>query len=159
MLVTTVRSRRSSITGDRSCDGRDRRRRSGLLGSARRGGRKPEPDDLILPLPPAAVEARRHRIGEPIRSGDYAGKKWREVDLPMLGWRHRRMYDGKATMITLAIDDGASRDIIKNRVTHARPVEDAFDHYYRGTQWLETCAELSKLRISRQPARGKLVAL
>lgn len=61
------------------------------------------------------------------------------------------MYDGKATMITLAVDDGANRDVIKNRVTHAKSVRDAFDHYYRGTQWIETCAELSKLKIARCP--------
>jgi len=29
----------------------------------------------------------------------------------MLKWRHRRMYDGKATMITLALDDGADEDM------------------------------------------------
>lgn len=121
-------------------------------------GRAPTPDDLILPLPPDAAAARRSRKGEPFRTGDYAGKKWREVDLPMLKWRHRRMYDGKATMITLAIDDGADEDIIRTRVTHAKPVENAFDHYYRGTKWLRTCEELSKLRIARRSV-GVVVAL
>jgi len=38
-------------------------------------GRQPEPDDLILPLPPNAAGCRRHRTGEAYRSGDYASKR------------------------------------------------------------------------------------
>jgi hypothetical protein len=61
---------------------------------------------------------------------------------------HRVIDAHKATMITLAVDDGADADIISTRVTHAKPVTNAFDHYYRGTKWLVTCEQLSKLRIS-----------
>ncbi len=113
-------------------------------------GRSPEPDDLILPLPPADAANRTKREGEAVRTGDYAARRWRDDDLGMLGWRHRRLYDGKATMITLALDDGADETLIKERVTHAKPVRDAFDHYYRGTKWVRTCEELSKLRIARR---------
>ena len=69
-----------------------------------------------------------------------------------------RMYDGKATMITIALDDGADEDIIRTRVTHAKPVENAFDHYYRGTKWLRTCEELSKLRIVRRERQVAIAA-
>ncbi len=72
-------------------------------------GCQPEPGDLILPLPPATVLVRTKRKGEPFRGYDYSSKRWREVDLSMLGWRHRSLYDTKSTFITLAIDDGAER--------------------------------------------------
>lgn len=55
-------------------------------------GRAPQPDDLILPLPPDEPKNRRTRSGEAIRVGDWAARRWRDVDLKMLGWRHRRMY-------------------------------------------------------------------
>ena len=71
-------------------------------------GRQPEPEDLILSLPPETITRQTKRAGsEPHRGYDYSGKRWREVDLPMLGWRYRSLYDTKSTFITLAIDDGA----------------------------------------------------
>jgi hypothetical protein len=38
-------------------------------------GRSPEPDDLVLPLPPATVAARTKRTGEPFRGYDYSGRR------------------------------------------------------------------------------------
>lgn len=111
-------------------------------------GRKPEPRDLIVPLPPEVK--RTKRTGEMFRGTDYTGKRWREVDLPMLGWRHRSVYDTKSTFITLALEDGASRDVIRERVTHVKARRDAFDGYVRGPLWVETCREVSKLRIRRR---------
>jgi hypothetical protein len=58
-------------------------------------GRQPEADDLIVPLPPAAANARRSRTGEAYRSNDDSGKRWREEDLPALGWRYRELYATK----------------------------------------------------------------
>lgn len=63
--------------------------------------------------------------------------------------RHRRHYDMRATFATLAIEDGADEDILKTRVTHTRRFRDAFDGYNRGLHWERTCAEVSKLRITR----------
>jgi hypothetical protein len=57
------------------------------------------------------------------------------------------------------IEDGADRDVLRDRVTHTKPRRDAFDGYDRGAHWLETCAEIAKLRISRRPSRGVLVAI
>lgn len=120
-------------------------------------GRLPEPDDLIVPLPPAAAAARRTRTGEPFRSKNYSGKRFRDHDLPTLGLRHRRMHDARATFITLACEDGADRHVIETRVTHTPRARSAFDGYDR-TQWATTCREVAKLRISRA-ARGQVAAL
>lgn len=120
-----------------------------LGGWAEMVGRQPEPDDLMLPLPPAAAKLRRSRDGEPIRTGDYMGKCWRERDLKMLGWRDRELYATKSTFITLAIEDGAKPDIIRDRVTHTKSKRDAFTGYDRGPHWIETCAEVAKLNIRR----------
>lgn len=122
-------------------------------------GKRPEPDDLLLPLPPDAARARRHRTGEPIRTGDYAGKRWREEDLPMLGWRAREMYAGKSTFITLAIEDGANPDVIRQRVTHAKARRNAFDGYDRGAHWNETSVEVSKLRLARRHVTNRVTVV
>ena len=116
-------------------------------------GRKPTPEDLILPLPPKAAAARRSREGDACRSNDYSGKLWRDHDMKMLqaeGWRYREPYATKATFITLVIEDGANPEIIRLRVTHAKPRKNAFDGYDRGPHWVETCNEVAKLRLSRQ---------
>lgn len=127
-----------------------------LAGWAAMMGVVPSADDLILPLPPDVKRTRR--TGERFRGYDYSGKRWREEDLPALGWRSRSIYDTKSTFITLAIDDGADPGIIRDRVTHTKPRRDAFDGYDRGPHWAQTCAEVAKLRISRAP-RGALIAL
>lgn len=112
-------------------------------------GRPPTPDDLIIPLPPADADARTHKTGEPFRPDYYMRRRWVEVDLVELGWRHRRHYDTRATFVTLAVDDGASAQIIRDRVTHTKPRRDGFDFYDRGDHWIETCREVAKLRIVR----------
>lgn len=118
-----------------------------LSGWAAMMGRPPTADDLILPLPPGVK--RTKRTGERFRGWDYAGRRWRELDLPALGWRKRSVYDTKSTFITLAIEDGADRAIIRERVTHTKPRRDAFDGYDRGPHWIETCREVAKLKIRR----------
>jgi hypothetical protein len=127
-----------------------------LGGWAEMIGRAPTPDDLIVPLPPAAAERRRSRSGESFRGHDYSGKRWREEDLPALGWRHRRHYDMRATFITLAIEDGADPEILETRVTHTRKSRNAFDGYNRGLHWDRTCAEIAKLRITRGPRSSEI---
>ena len=120
-----------------------------LSGWAEMMGRPPGPDDLIVPLPPAATAARRSRTGEPFRGHDYAGKRWRDEDLPALGWRHRQHYDMKATFITLVLEDGGDPHIIETRVTHTKKSRSAFDGYNRGRKWAITCAEVAKLQLAR----------
>jgi hypothetical protein len=130
-----------------------------LGGWAAMMGRAPGPDDLIVPLPPDAAGRRRSRTGEPFRGHDYAGKRWREEDLPALGWRHRQHYDMKATFITLVLDDGADENVIRDRVTHTKKSRAAFDGYNRGRQWAQTCAEVAKLRLSRRLRSRDVAAL
>jgi integrase len=122
------------------------------VGWAAMMGRTPGPDDLIVPLPPETAARRKSRAGmEPFRGWDYTGRRWREADLPALGgWRHRSVYDTRATFITLAVEDGADDEVLADRVTHTKPKRSAFDGYDRGPHWLETCAEISKLRIERR---------
>lgn len=115
-------------------------------------GRRPEPDDLIVPLPPDTA-ARTKRPGEAFRGTNYSYRRWVDIDLPMLGWRDRSVYDTRATFITLACDeDGADREVIRTRVTHTKSKRDAFDGYARGTRWIETCTEIAKLKIGRREA-------
>ena len=120
-----------------------------LSGWAGMFGRAPGPDDLIVPLPP---EVKRKRQGEAFRGYNYTGSRWRKVDMPMLGWRARSVYDTKSTFITLAIDDGADPAIIRDRITHTRQKRNAFDGYDRGIHLVQTCAELVKLKVARRLA-------
>ncbi len=133
-----------------------------LSGWSEMMGRKPESDDLIVPLPPLAASMRRSREGEAYRSGDYLGKRWREEDAPALGWRYRSPYDMKSTFITLCGEDGADDEIIESRVTHTKRSRNAYDGYRRnrGAQWARTCAEVAKLQIRRVPrVTGRVTAL
>ncbi len=131
-----------------------------LGGWAAMMGRHPEPDDLIVPIPPEHAARRLTRTGEAFRGHDYAGERWRREDLPALGWRHRRHYDMRATFITLVLEDGADPHLIETRVTHTKKRRSAFDGYNRGLQWERTCAEVAKLKIARRPAgRGEVIAL
>ena len=121
-----------------------------LGGWAAMMGRSPGPDDLIVPLPPEAAARRRTREGDAFRGHDYSGKRWREEDMPALGWRYREPYATKSTFITLAIEDGAKPEIIEHRVTHTKARRSAFDGYDRGPHWIETCGEVAKLKIQRR---------
>jgi integrase len=114
-------------------------------------GRPPAPDDLIVPMPKSA----RVSLGK-MRSKNDSYKRLR-ADLVALGLRHRRSHDLRRTMISLAIEDGARKDLLE-RCTHnpGRP-ERAIDGYVT-LSWLPLCAEVAKLRISRQP-RGQVVSL
>jgi hypothetical protein len=69
--------------------------------------------------------------------------------LSLLGWRHRRHYDTRATFITIALEDGADREVIETRITHTKRSTSAFDLYNRGLQWTRTCEEISKLKVVR----------
>ena len=55
-------------------------------------------------------------------------------------------------MITLAIEDGARPEVIRDRITHTKAKHDAFAGYDRGPHWVETCAELNILRSAEQVA-------
>ena len=108
--------------------------------------RAPEPDDLIVPLPPEDAAARTTKTGEAFRPDYYMRRRWVDDDRPALGWRHRRHYDTRATVITLAVEDGAKAEVDRERVTHTKPRRGGFDYCDRGDHWVETCREVMKLQ-------------
>ena len=61
----------------------------------------------------------------------------------------------KCSFITLAIDDEADDDVIRQRVTHAKARRNAFDH---GTHWKQTCAEVAELRLHKR-VTGRVTVL
>ena len=60
-------------------------------------------------------------------------------------------------MISLAIEDGARKDLLERCTHNPGKPERAIDSYVT-LSWSPLCAEVAKLRISRQ-ARGQLVSL
>ena len=98
----------------------------------RRLGHAPDLDSFIVP---------GGRGG--IRSGNIITKRFR-VDLAKLELRHRRVHDGRRTMISLARADGASKDVLRI-ITHG-PSGDVMDDYTT-LPWAALCAEVQKLNI------------
>ena len=112
-------------------------------------GRIPTPDDLIIPLPPEHAMRRRINPGpEGMRGKNYAGKIFREHDLPTLGLRHRRAHDLRRTFISLAQADGADGYILE-RCTHTPKNKCAFDGYTQ-FQWETLCREVAELKVTRK---------
>jgi integrase len=112
-------------------------------------GRKPMPDDLVVPLPPDHVR----RPGG-VRSKENARDRL-AIDLAVLGMRHRRGHDLRRTMISLSRSDGAIKDIHK-RATHKPPKE--VIEGYTTYEWDVLCREVSKLKVHRRQT-GKVVSL
>jgi integrase len=104
-------------------------------------GRKPTADDLIVPRPAGP----RTPLGR-MRDKNYSQKRLKE-DLKNLGLRHRRGHDLRRTLISLAISDGARKDLL-NLCTHGPPRREGIDAYIT-IGWEPLCAEIAKLKISR----------
>lgn len=103
-------------------------------------GRKPRPDDHIVPNQPKS----KHRAGKPMD-----GKRvWANLqeDLDTLGLRRRRVHDTRRTFVTLALADGADKYLLK-WVTHGRPKGDAFDDY-ASPPWAALCKQVECLNIT-----------
>lgn len=66
-------------------------------------------------------------------------------DLDLLGLRRRRQHDARRTFISLALGDGASKDLLR-RVTHGPPDGDVMDGYTT-PPWASLCEQVGKLRI------------
>jgi integrase len=75
-------------------------------------------------------------------------------DLERLGLRKRRHYDARRTFISLGVDAGGSKELLRS-ITHPRPV-DAFD-LYRTPAWAAKCEAVAKLNV--QLREGELVQL
>lgn len=113
-------------------------------------GRQPTPDDLMVPLPAGP----RVALGT-MRTKCHSYKRLR-TDLKTLGLRHRRGHDLRRTMISLTMEDGARKDLLK-LVTHGPPQREGIDAYVT-IGWGALCAEVAKLKVCRKP-RGELVEL
>lgn len=121
-----------------------------LGGWAAMFGRAPEPDDLVVPLPadPLGKRARANpRAGGGMRTKNDSRRRL-ERDLAALQLRHRRGHDLRRSMISLAQDDGAVKDILKLG-THGRTRREAIDDYTT-LEWSTLCAEVAKLQVVRR---------
>jgi len=108
-------------------------------------GRAPGPDDLIVP-------SRRGQN----RSNNHMLKKFHQ-DLERVGLRARRQHDARRTFISLAMAEGARKDILR-WVTHG-PKGDIVD-LYTTLPWHTLCEEVARLKIDLAPAQeAQVIAL
>ncbi len=107
-------------------------------------GRKPGPDDLLIPNP----KGNNARV-------DDAYQEMLE-DQELLGWRKRRLYDARRTFISLVQADGASKNLLR-WVTHGPKSGEVID-IYTEIPWPELCREVAKLRVSLR-GRSPIVEL
>jgi hypothetical protein len=84
------------------------------------------------------------------RTPSQAYSRLRE-DLERMELRRRRVHDTRRTMMTLALNDGARRDVLQG-ITHGNE-GDIIDLYNTPLRSLK-CQELAKLRIRRVPPAG-----
>ena len=105
-------------------------------------GRKPQPEDLVVP-------SRRGRC----RNANHMLRRFHE-DLEQLGIRERRQHDARRTFVSLARGDGARKDLI-HLVVHG-PEGDITDDYTT-MPWASLCDEVAKARI--ELIEGKLINL
>jgi integrase len=114
-----------------------------LLGGWQRYmGRPSRPDDLLVP-----AGSEGHLKDNTVHANLLH-------DLEQLGLRSRRTHDTRRTFITLAVADGARKDLLK-WVTHG-PSGDIMD-MYMSPPWDALCAEVAKLRVELRT--GQLVQL
>lgn len=106
-------------------------------------GREPGPDDLVLPY----IRARLTKAfsDDPFRRNNSITWKLLQRDLEALGFRERRAHDFRATLISLAISDGAREEVL-SKLTHPSPSE-AFSLYKR-FGWGVLCEEIMRLRLA-----------
>lgn len=106
-------------------------------GFARHVGRLPAPNDWLVPT---AKGTRQHPT--------QAWRRWRK-HLVALELRPRRIHDARRTFISLALADGARKDVLR-RVTHSGNA-DVFDAYTT-LPWAALCEAVSVLRLHvREP--------
>jgi integrase len=113
-----------------------------LHGWRARHGAKPTGNDLIVPN----IDGRNRDVRRTLM--DF------HEDLQRLGLRKRRAYDARRTFMSLALNGGASKDIVR-AITHPRPA-DVFDLYVTPS-WEALCDAVKCIRVELK--EGKLVAL
>jgi integrase len=122
-----------------------------LRGFEKYTGRRPTGQDLIVPrLKPSRLTGLYH-----LNTGQL--NDLLHQDLEMLGMRRRKLHDMRATFISMALADGANKDILK-WMTHPPKTRhsSAMDGYVR-ISWQVLCAEVLKLKINTR--NGQLLLL
>jgi integrase len=99
-------------------------------------------DDLIIPT----LRGEHRKVNSALKAF--------HRDLETLGLRKRRHYDSRRTFISMALDGGASKDVLRY-ITHPSPT-DAFD-LYKTPSWEARCAQVLCLKVST--SRGKVLSL
>ena len=94
-------------------------------------GRQPGPDDLIIP----SAEGEVRRVTSSLRH--------LHQDLKRLGLPKRRLYDTRRTFISLALGDGARKDVLQ-WLTH--PPRETFDAYTT-LPWETFCEAVACLKV------------
>jgi integrase len=113
-----------------------------LMGWAATYSRAPKQNELIIPSTEGGY-----------RCVNYAWKSFVR-DLDALGLRKRRHHDSRRTFISLALDGGASKEVLQH-ITHPSP-RDAFD-LYTTPSWEARCAAVQCLKVSLE--RGRVVEI
>lgn len=113
-------------------------------GWAQQMGRRPVPDDLVVPLPAPTNRGRRVAFGG-MRTKSNSGKRLK-LDLAALGLRHRRGHDLRRTLISLARADGARKDLLELCTHTPRKRERAID-VYSEFPFEVLCVEVAKLKL------------
>jgi len=119
-------------------------------------GRPPTAVDPIIPRLP---EATKGQVNDGLtHTKRTAGKIMRTMldalDIPAASMP---MHALRSTFISVALEDGAQREMIK-RITHAAGQgRDAFDRYDRADYWPKLCAEVGKIRVTPRSG-GSVVA-
>lgn len=102
-------------------------------GWARQYGRPPEPEDFIVPS-----------VDGGLLSSSSSYKRLLE-DLELLGLRRRRQHDARRTFISLAIGDGARKELLR-WVTHG-PEGDIVDAYTT-PPWHVLCEQVAMFKLT-----------
>ncbi len=114
-----------------------------LKGWEHRYGRKPTAEDLVVPTIKGTPKDVRTALM------DF------HEDLQRLGLRKRRQYDSRRSFISLGLDGGASKEILKF-ITHPRP-SDAFD-LYRTPSWEARCQAVKCIKAELR-GEGQVLVL
>jgi len=122
-----------------------------LSGWAREFGRAPTATDIVVPHVMPTNRGPRIEFGG--MRADHDNYKRLLRDLAMLGFRRRRFHDLRRTMITLAREGGADREILR-LVTHGAS-GDVIDAY-TSMGWATLCKQIQAIAIARPAAEERI---
>jgi integrase len=118
-------------------------------------GRAPTADDPIVPRAPGKWIDKPGGPHSKKTGGNLMDSILAALAIPPAP---KKTHALKSTFISLAMEDGASRELIK-RITHTPGNgRDAFARYDRAEYWPQLCAEVARLRITPRSG-GQLVKL